>query len=427
MVAPRRPSLDRDARRPVPVVLTVAVIGSVLWLAVASWPALLPFFVGGLIAYVIRPIVDTLDRFMPRLLAALFGVLAVVAVLVGIVVIVVPPLVTGVGNLLGTLPGAGQIENAVDSIEAQLGGPLSPEAHALLVAVGVSATNGLSGLTSGFTDVDLPTVANGIVQTITSIASVVIGLIILPTWILSVVNRHRAGQRAVDRRLAPWLRADFWAIVRILDRAAGAYVHGYVVIAFLVGLFTYLGLTLAERAGVPLYQSKLALAVLAGMLQVIPELGPLLGYAPALLIAIVSPPRAVAYLVVYVASRWVVGTFFGRRIIEARVGVPPAIMVLGVVAISQFGVVVALRRRAADRRALGCRALSPRPAVRARSPGRRPARRAAAGRPTLVRDPACPGLLPATRPGSGERRCPMIRRSTRTAPMGHRRRHPTSS
>jgi predicted PurR-regulated permease PerM len=321
------------------VVLTVAVIGSVVWLAVASWPALLPFMVGGLIAYVIRPIVDTLDRFMPRLLAALFGVLAVVAILVGIVVIVVPPLVTGVGNLLGTLPGAGQIENAVDSIEAQLGGPLSPEAHALLVAVGVSATNGLSGLTSGFTDVDLPTVANGIVQTITSIASVVIGLIILPTWILSVVNRHRAGQRAVDRRLAPWLRADFWAIVRILDRAAGAYVHGYVVIAFLVGLFTYLGLTLAERAGVPLYQSKLALAVLAGMLQVIPELGPLLGYAPALLIAIVSPPRAVAYLVVYVASRWVVGTFFGRRIIEARVGVPPAIMVLGVVAISQFGVI----------------------------------------------------------------------------------------
>ena len=84
---------------------------------------------------------------------------------------------------------------------------------------------------------------------------------------------------------------------------------------------------------------KLALAVLAGMLQLIPELGPLLGYAPALLIAFFSPPRAVAYLVVYVASRWVVGTFFGRRLIESRVGVPPAIMVLGVVAISQFGVV----------------------------------------------------------------------------------------
>jgi predicted PurR-regulated permease PerM len=314
------------------------VIGFMLWLAVASWPALLPFLVGGVIAYVIRPVVDALDRVMPRLLAALIAVLAFVAVLVGIVVIVVPPLVTGVGALLGNLPAAGQIEDAVDGLEAQIG-PLSPDAHALLVAVGVSAINGVSGLVSGATNVDLPTVANGIVRTITNVASVVIGLVVLPTWILSVVSRHRVGQRAIDRRLAPWLRADFWAIVRILDRAAGAYVRGYVVIAFLVGVFTYIGLTLAERAGVPLYQSKLALAVLAGMLQVIPELGPLLGYAPALLIAFFSPPRAVAYLVVYVASRWVVGTFFGRRLIESRLGVPPAIMVLGVVAVSQFGVV----------------------------------------------------------------------------------------
>ncbi len=320
------------------VVLTIAVIGFIAWLAVASWPALLPFLVGGLIAYVIRPVVDALDRVMPRLLAALLAVLAVVGVLIGIVVIVVPPLVTGVATLLGTLPAAGQIEDAVDSLETQIG-TLPPDAHALLVAIGVSAVNGVSGLVSGVTDADLPTLANGIIRTVTNVASVVIGLIVLPTWVLSVVNRHRAGQRAIDRRLAPWLRADFWAIVRILDRAAGAYVRGYVVIAFLVGLFTYIGLTLAERAGVPLYQSKLALAVLAGVVQVIPELGPLLGYVPAVLIAFFSPPRAVAYLIVYVASRWVVGTFFGRRLIEARVGVPPAIMVLGVVAISQFGVV----------------------------------------------------------------------------------------
>ena len=119
------------------VVLTTAVIGFVLWLAVASWPALLPFLVGRLIAYVIRPVVDVLDRVMPRLLAALIAVLAVVAVLVGIVVIIVPPLVTGVGALLGNLPAAGQIEDAVDALEAEIG-PLSPEAHALLVAVGVS-------------------------------------------------------------------------------------------------------------------------------------------------------------------------------------------------------------------------------------------------------------------------------------------------
>ena len=318
--------------------LTLVVIAAGVWLAVASWPALLPFAIGGLIAYVVRPVVDRLDAVMPRVLASLVAVLAFVAVLVAVVVIVLPPLVTGVGTLLGTLPAAAQIEDAVDSLEKQVG-PLPPDAHALLVAVGVSAVSGVSGLVSGVTNADLPSVANGIVRTITNIASVVIGLVVLPTWILSVVSRHRVGRQAVDRQLAPWLRADFWAIVRIVDRSAGAYVRGYVVIAFLVGLFTYLGLTLAERAGASPYQAKLALAVLAGLVQVIPELGPLLGYVPAILIAFVAPERAAAYLVVYVASRWLVGTFFGRRLIESRVGVPPAVMVLGVVAISQFGVI----------------------------------------------------------------------------------------
>jgi predicted PurR-regulated permease PerM len=318
--------------------LTLVVIAAVVWLAVASWPALLPFALGGLIAYVVRPVVDSLDRVMPRIVAALFAVLAVVAIVVAVIVVVVPPLVTGVATLLGSLPAADQIENAVNSIEGQVGA-LSPEAHALVVAIGVSVVGGVNGLVSGVTNADLPSLANTLVRTITNIASVVIGLVVLPTWILSVVSRQQAGRNAIDRRLAPWLRADFWAVVRILDRAAGAYVRGYVVIAFLVGLFTYLGLTVAERLGVPLYQSKLALAVLAGVLQVIPELGPLLGYVPAILIAFVSPPRAVAYLVVYIASRWVVGTFFGGRIIESRVSVPPAIMVLGVVAISQFGII----------------------------------------------------------------------------------------
>ena len=319
-------------------VLTVVVIASMLWLAVASWPALLPFALGGLIAYIVRPVVDRLDTVMPRVLAALIAVLAVAAVFVAVLVIVVPPLVTGIGALIGGLPTPAQVEDAVDSAESQFGS-LSPQAHDLVVAIGVSAVTGVSSLVSGVTGADLPSVADSFVRTITNVASVVIGLVVLPTWILAVVSRHRSGRQALDRRLAPWLRPDFWAIVRILDRSAGAYVRGYVVIAFLTGLFTYLGLTLAERMGAEVYQAKLAIAVLAGVVQVIPELGPLLGYVPAIIIAFLAPQRAAIYLVVYIASRWIVSTFFSRRLIEARVGVPPAVMVLGVVAISQFGVI----------------------------------------------------------------------------------------
>ena len=59
---------------------------------VATLPAILPFVFGGLIAYALLPVVDALDRLMPRTLAALLSVSAIVVAVVGIGLIVLPPL-----------------------------------------------------------------------------------------------------------------------------------------------------------------------------------------------------------------------------------------------------------------------------------------------------------------------------------------------
>jgi hypothetical protein len=69
--------------------LTVGVVGGSLWLAAATWPTLLPFLIGGLIAYMLLPVVDALDGVMPRGIAAGVSVLAVLAAVVAIGVIVV--------------------------------------------------------------------------------------------------------------------------------------------------------------------------------------------------------------------------------------------------------------------------------------------------------------------------------------------------
>ncbi|MFL5755008.1 MAG: hypothetical protein ACJ77N_01805, partial [Chloroflexota bacterium] len=54
--------------------LVVAVLASIVQLTIATWPALLPFIAGGVLAYVLLPVVDSLDRVMPRPLAALLAV-----------------------------------------------------------------------------------------------------------------------------------------------------------------------------------------------------------------------------------------------------------------------------------------------------------------------------------------------------------------
>src|SRR4029079_4604968 len=80
-----------------------------------------PFAVGGLIAYALLPVVDSLDRYLPRFLVAVVSVLAVVALLGGIVVLVVPPLIAAFVQLAATLPAPADLEAALDRLQAQLG------------------------------------------------------------------------------------------------------------------------------------------------------------------------------------------------------------------------------------------------------------------------------------------------------------------
>jgi predicted PurR-regulated permease PerM len=316
-------------------VLTLAVVGGSLWLAVATWPTLLPFLLGGLIAYMLLPVVDALDQVMPRGLAAGLSVLGVLAAVVAVGVIVGPPLIRAFAQLAVDLPTAADIDAALQRARDQLAALPEGSADAVLPILATLAATARDVMAS------LPERTDALTQDLLRILlntlGAVLGLIVLPTWMLSVMSEQRRGRMAVDRELAPWLRRDLWAVVAIVDRAVGSYLRGYVLAAGLVGILTYLGLLATIRVGGPSFQEPLALAVLAGASQVVPIIGPLAGGLPALLILPISPERAAAYLVIYVAARVVGTAAVGARLRDRYEGVPPVILVPGVVVLGQFG------------------------------------------------------------------------------------------
>jgi predicted PurR-regulated permease PerM len=164
-----------------------------------------------------------------------------------------------------------------------------------------------------------------------------IGLIILPTWMLTLLSDQRRGRAAIDKRVAPWLRGDFWAITGIIDRIASTYIRGFLVVGLMVGILTYLGIRLTEAAGGPDFAQPFPLAVLAGATQLIPEIGPFLGILPALLILPIAPERAAVYVGVYLAARWLGAGMVGGRLLEGRLGVHPALLIPSIVILTQFG------------------------------------------------------------------------------------------
>jgi len=317
------------------IVAVVATAGAVA-LTVASWPAALPFIVGGIVTYELLPVVDALDRVMPRLLAAILSVLAVVAAIVAIGLLILPPLANVFVRYAADLPTPADIDAAVARFQQQLAA-LPDGSTAILIPILTSLAStvreAFSGATGGLDEI----VRTGLGVLLNAVGAF-LGLIVLPTWMLALLTQKHRARIAVNNQITPSLRQDAWAAASIVDRAAGAYLRGYVVTAALVGLLVYVGTQLSPRIGGPTFEQPLALATFAGVTQVVPVVGTILGLIPALLTLPLSPERAGVYLAIYVVARILGSTILGSRLMSRNIGVHPAILVPGVVLIGQFGI-----------------------------------------------------------------------------------------
>ena len=311
--------------------VTLVAVG-IASLVVGTWPATLPFLVGALLAYAVLPLANALDKLLPRVVASGLAMLLVLAAIIGVFVVVLPPFARGIAALAEELPSRPEIDAWIASVTAALGEVegFGPRLAALLGAM-VEAIRINLGSSSG----DLTDLANSVLQGAIGALTAIIGLLVLPTWMLTLVHGQRRGGEAIRASLPAWLRNDTWAVVRIFDRAGSTYLRGIAPLAFLVGLGTWLGLGLADRLGLTVFQQTGAVAVFAGAVQVIPEIGPLIGFLPALLALPLSVETSVAYLASYLASRWLAGAIMGRTGKARRLH--PVIMIPGIVALTQLG------------------------------------------------------------------------------------------
>lgn len=316
--------------------MALIAVGALLWIAVGSWPALRPFLIGGIIAYTVLPLVDALDRVMPRLLAAMLGVLLAIAVLAGLIYVIAPPLIVQLIRLLDVLPGPTEIDRITTALAA---GERFAELPPLVQrqVLGMIATS----LTRVYTTAEglIPSLFGGApILTLLSTFSNIIGLIVLPTWALVLLKDQPRAWPTLNNIVPVGMRRDARALVRIVDRAFGSFFRGQVIVGIVVGLATYGGLSFLETVSGQATQYKLPLAVLAGLLQLIPEVGPVVNIIGTTLLALATRGQLMALqvLALYVAIQWVISRLLADRF-RPMSDVHPAVLVLVIVALTQLG------------------------------------------------------------------------------------------
>ena len=307
-------------------------------LIAASWPALMPFVVGAVLAYAVLPIANRQDAVMPRVLAALLAELVAVGLLVGVAVLVVPPLIRALGIVAQRLPTPEEIQAAVASLQGQVGTLPEPMQTIALALMSETAAN-LQGTLQGLTNQAASAITSQILG-IFGTASNLLGLLVIPAWILTMVSDERAIKRQAGRLFPEAIRVDVLALFRIVDRTLGTFLRVRVLLGVVTGALIWAGLAIADQVGFGPFNYAVAAAVLLGTLQLIPELGFLLGFFPILLVfAIGGPVSGAVAVVVYVGAVKIASGLVETRLSRGVLDVHPGLLIPAIVVLSQFGVI----------------------------------------------------------------------------------------
>jgi predicted PurR-regulated permease PerM len=140
-------------------------------------------------------------------------------------------------------------------------------------------------------------------------------------------------------RFAPLDRRDrIRAVIEEVERTVGAFLAGQLLLGLLIGLASLAAYLLI---GLPY---AVALAVLAGLFELIPLVGPVLGAAAALLVALAhDPSKAVWVVASAVVIQALENYILVPRVVGQSVGVNPLVTLLALLALgSLFGIPGAL-------------------------------------------------------------------------------------
>jgi predicted PurR-regulated permease PerM len=315
--------------------LVIAAVLVIAWLIWSSRGALLPFAIGLVFSYLISPLVNRVQLAIPnrgwigrsrRGLAVMLVYVSALSIIVALIATIGPRLVNETIDLVESMPQYAETVRDESNYwnnwyEETIPVDIRIEIEAHLDEVGsVVAGAARSAMMVAF-------------GTIQRVFGFLAGLLLLPLWTFYILKDQR---RALDFFYNLWpktIQPDVRNIVGIADRILAAYIRGQLLLGLVVGVATFVGLYfIGVEYAVPL-------AVLAGLFEMIPILGPWLsGVAGVIVVLATDPGKIWAVVILFVAIQQVENTFLVPKIQGDAVDLNPAIiMILLVVAGATFG------------------------------------------------------------------------------------------
>ncbi len=328
------PQRKKNIVRPVYLMSILLLLMSLLF---AYFTILIPFIIGIGLAYILAPIVDILEnKRVPKILAILACLIPIIALLPLLIFFIISGLVNEMQGLIKIIPSViqqGQLYFRVGIKKLmELGMDIDPNILTNTI------TNQLNSILSGI----FGTISQ-IGKGIGSIIIIIYNIIIIP---LSAYLLLSDRKRIMDwfRNLFPTAeRKQIDGFIEKLNFSLARFFRGQIVLMALVGFIVGFSLWIL---GIRYY---LLLGLIAGVCNLIPNIGYILSFIPAILIGITSANplvNLIKIVSVYVSEQVVENLYLGPVIIGRASRLHPLVvmvaLIIGGATFGIWGVVLAI-------------------------------------------------------------------------------------
>ena len=289
---------------------------------------LMPFIYGAVIAYLLKPVCNTIEaflrRFIPEKMKGLINALSVTfTILFGLLLIyalcmmIIPQLITSVTTLYYTaqanITKFMYWANHLEFIEKN-------EQIMELLNSAYAALN--TNLDTWIKNTLLPSMQNivsgaaiGVLNVVTVAKNLIIGIIVAVYILASRKRFVQQGKMVLYSVVKPRWASLITEELKYADRMFGGFINGKIMDSAIIGVLCYIGCLIFK------FPSALLVSVIIGVTNVIPFFGPFIGAIPAtLLILIQNPIKALWFVLFVLVLQQLDGNIIGPKILGNTTG-----------------------------------------------------------------------------------------------------------
>jgi predicted PurR-regulated permease PerM len=296
-------------------ILILVFLGFLYWIK----DVIALFFVAVILSAAFDPLIDWLKaRKVPRALSIIGVYLVFFSLIGGTIYLLIGPIGDQVIEMRRTFPDYYIKIN--DGLQ-----------HLTNTATeGEAVSTSISDITKSITQA-----STGIFNFITSIFGGVISffVVLVITFYLTVEEK---GMKQMIANITPSRHRPYISqLIAQMQHRMGYWLRGQLFLSIIIFVLTYLGLTLLG------IKYALILALIAGLFEIVPFLGPLMSAVPAIFLAFMqSPSKAVFVAILYLVIQQLENNLIVPKVMGKATGLNPLIVILSILTGARIGGII---------------------------------------------------------------------------------------